>query len=85
MPYLAEMEEGIREKPNLAKQGVKNWRNRRKVYSQRSDCMSSALDLGTIVIMFGWIPFWWAVALFSLYRMNENDERNEHDSEVDPA
>lgn len=45
--------------------------------------MSSALNPGTVIILFGWIPFWWAVALISLYRMNKNDERTERDTEVD--
>ncbi len=48
-----------------------------------------ALDLGTIVALFGWIPFWWAVALISVYRMNKNDERRgrgpDTDEEVDAA
>lgn len=47
--------------------------------------MASALDLGTVVALFGWIPFWWAVALVSLYRMNRNDEANGPDAEVDAA
>lgn len=43
-----------------------------------------SLDAVTAVALFGWIPFWWAVALVSLYRMNKNDERNERDErEVD--
>lgn len=37
--------------------------------------MSPGLDFSTAVIMFGWIPFWWGVALLTLYRMRKNDER----------
>ncbi|MFC6716074.1 hypothetical protein ACFQHN_00600 [Natrialbaceae archaeon GCM10025896] len=45
-----------------------------------------ALDLSTIIILFGWIPFWWAVALISLYRMNQNDKKARGDSrEVETA
>ncbi|AGB31716.1 hypothetical protein C488_14642 [Natrinema pellirubrum DSM 15624] len=40
--------------------------------------MSAGLDLSTGVIIFGWIPFWWAVALITLYRMRKNDERAEN-------
>ncbi|MFC6767816.1 hypothetical protein [Natrinema soli] len=43
-----------------------------------------ALDLSTILILFGWIPFWWAVALISLYRMNQNGKKAREDpTEVD--
>lgn len=45
--------------------------------------MISSLDIGTIVLLFGWIPFWWGVALFSLYRMNKNDEQASQQDEVD--
>ena len=34
------------------------------------------LTWSTAVLLFGWIPFWWTIALISLYRMNQNDERN---------
>jgi hypothetical protein len=33
------------------------------------------LDVTTVVLLFGWIPFWWVVAGISLHRMNKNDER----------
>lgn len=34
------------------------------------------LEWTTAVILFGWIPFWWATAVISLYRMRKNDKRN---------
>ncbi|RZV06450.1 hypothetical protein BDK88_3449 [Natrinema hispanicum] len=37
--------------------------------------MNAGLDLTTALIIFGWIPFWWVVALITLYRMRKNDER----------
>jgi hypothetical protein len=33
------------------------------------------LKLTTVVLLFGWIPFWWVVAGITLHRMNKNDER----------
>jgi hypothetical protein len=38
--------------------------------------MIFGLDWSTVVLLFGWIPFWWAVAILTLYRMNQNDKRN---------
>lgn len=38
-----------------------------------------ALEFSTIIILFGWVPFWWAVALISLYRMNQNDKKARED------
>lgn len=35
--------------------------------------MSNALDLTTIILLFGWVPFWWSVAIVTLYRMNKHD------------
>lgn len=46
--------------------------------------MVDGLDLGTVVLLFGWIPFWWAVAALTLYRMNRNDAKDA-EREADPA
>lgn len=37
---------------------------------------------GTFVLIFGWIPFWWFVAAVSVYRMRQNDKRNDQADEV---
>lgn len=34
------------------------------------------LEWSTALILFGWIPFWWAIAAITLYRMNQNDKRH---------
>lgn len=38
--------------------------------------MPFGVEWEPLILLFGWIPFWWAVGAISLYRMNRNDERN---------
>lgn len=41
--------------------------------------VGGVLDLKTAVLLFGWIPFWWAMAAVTLYRMRKNDDREDRE------
>ncbi len=43
--------------------------------------MIPGLDLEPTILLFGWIPFWWCVALISLYRMKRNDKQTARENE----
>ncbi len=45
--------------------------------------MIPGLGLKPTILLFGWIPFWWCVALISLYRMKRNDKQTARQNEAD--